>query len=148
MGGNPGDDRGSRVLEAGKEAFANTTLTPRCPGARPAARCGLGWQSAGRRGRFAVMLLSGVRPRIFKSRVTTRPAREKGGCYRTAGRPQARANFWAAELLQSQICRRVPLPVAPFGESAHRPLAGLDSEPSPLATQFWKPPLLQVANWS
>ncbi|ROR35652.1 hypothetical protein EDD39_7313 [Kitasatospora cineracea] len=50
---------------------------------------------------------------------------------------QARANFWAPEPLQSQICSRVPLAVAPEGESTHRPLVGFDSEPSPLATQFW-----------
>ncbi len=50
---------------------------------------------------------------------------------------QARANFWAPEVLQSQISRRVPLAVAPDGESMHRPVVGLDIEPSALTTQFW-----------
>ncbi len=49
----------------------------------------------------------------------------------------ASENFWAAEPLQSQIWRRVPFAVAPDGESMHRPVVGLDIEPSALATQFW-----------
>ncbi len=53
------------------------------------------------------------------------------------GEDQARANFWAPEALQSQISRRVPLAVAPDGESMHRPVVGLDIEPSALTTQFW-----------
>jgi hypothetical protein len=50
---------------------------------------------------------------------------------------QARENFWASAPLQSQIWRRVPLAVAPDGESMQRPLVGLEIEPSALATQFW-----------
>lgn len=45
-------------------------------------------------------------------------------------RGQLSANFCAAEPLQSQMRRRVPLAVAPSGESRQRPDCGLSSEPS------------------
>src|SRR5215467_5523183 len=57
--------------------------------------------------------------------------------------PPLTANFCAALPLQSQICNRVPLPVAPLGESRHRPDCGLRSEPSACCTHFWPPTPLQ-----
>lgn len=45
-------------------------------------------------------------------------------------RAQISGNRWAAEPLQSQIRNRVPLPVAPSGESRQRPDCGLRREPS------------------
>ncbi|UJA06168.1 Aquaporin Z [Streptomyces collinus] len=49
---------------------------------------------------------------------------------------QPSLNFCAADPLQSQICSRVPLAVAPPGESRHRPDCGFSSEPSACCTHF------------
>ena len=58
------------------------------------------------------------------------------------------ANVCAPVPLQSQISRRVPLAVAPPGESMHRPDCGFFRVPLAWATQFWAPVPLQSQSWS
>src|SRR5512138_2941570 len=60
--------------------------------------------------------------------------------------PPMNLNLWAAAPLQSQICKRVPLPVAPFGESRQRPDCGFLSEPFACGIHFWPPTPLQSHN--
>src|SRR6478735_11599028 len=57
------------------------------------------------------------------------------------------ANFCAPVPLQSQICRRVPLAVAPPGESRHLPELAFFSEPSAWAAHCWAPVPLQSQSW-
>ena len=57
-------------------------------------------------------------------------------------------NFWAPVPLQSQISRRVPLAVAPPGESMQRPDCGFFREPSAWATHCCAPVPLQSQSWS